>query len=140
MTKFLEKSFSSRAASDNYREGWEAIFGHKEVETQPELPEEESEFGINECPPAPKPHFYGPQEDGTYTMESHGGSIPSHGNNGGVPGYISRFRVYAGDIYRTLPGWDEEKLDAWTILVYADNARWRTWAMDCLLPTKRGRL
>jgi hypothetical protein len=120
MTKFLDEKFSSKAATDEYRNGWEAIFG-KDPVTLPELPDsEESEFGINECPPAPKPHFYGPQADGTYTMK---------GDHGGT----SRFRVYAGDIFRTLHGWDEEKLDAWTILVYADNSRWRVWAMDCLI-------
>jgi hypothetical protein len=31
MTKFLDKSFSSRPASDAYREGWDAIFRKPEV-------------------------------------------------------------------------------------------------------------
>lgn len=35
MTKFLEKSFSSRPATDGYRDNWEAVFGKKES-TSPE--------------------------------------------------------------------------------------------------------
>jgi hypothetical protein len=125
MTKFLEKSFSSRVPSDDYREGWEAIFGNKEVETQPELPEE-SEFGINECPPAPKAHFYGPQEDGTYTMESHPGRTTFYVDRNQTNGY--RPCVYRASSIDHIG----EELDLRTILVYCSSERFRAWLEDRL--------
>jgi hypothetical protein len=47
MTKFLEKSFSSRASNNAYREGWDAIFGKKGDE------EREDPEHLERCPICP---------------------------------------------------------------------------------------
>ena len=146
MEYLKNKPFSGKPATDDYRDNFDAVFGKKEArcpcessidswhpcqllkghdgpcnstapidaETQPELPPSDSTRQL----PLPIV-FYGPQPDGSYTMEPN-----------------TTFHASEGTIFRD-QGAGLEAMGPWEVLVYADNARWRAWALDSLLTRNR---
>lgn len=133
MTEFEKKSFSSRAASDEYRDGWEAIFGKKEEEWH-EIPREDllamlvsHEDVLSECKKSEPEddHFFGPQTDGSYTMQS---------DTGATRFIVTHSYEFEYEVQRIQTS-GVEILNLRTIITYCSSDRFRAWLEERLTRT-----